>query len=133
MTPQNTAVDKNSLYSRIGGKAAVMAAVDKMYDKILTDPVLKPFFAGLKMADLRRSQTAFMVTALGGPHQYTGRDMTRAHAKLVKEKGLSDVHFDAVAGHLKAALTELKVPADLIGEVLALVGTTRNAVLGRTV
>lgn len=130
MTPQDTA-DKNSLFNRIGGKAAVTAAVDKMYDKILQDPLLKPFFADLNMANQRRSQVAFMVMAFGGPHHYTGADMTKAHAKLVKEKGLSDAHFDAVAGHLKASLMELNVPAALIGEVLALVGTTRNAVLGR--
>lgn len=132
MTPQSSPTDNNSLYNRIGGTAAVTAAVNKMYDKILTDPILEPFFLGLNMANQRRSQMAFMVTAMGGPHNYTGQDMTRAHAKLVKDKGLSDVHFDAVVGHLKEALTELKVPASLIGEVLTLVGTTRDAVLGRS-
>lgn len=123
--------DKNSLYNRLGGLSAVNAAVEKMYDKILRDPLLSPFFAGLDMARQRRSQVAFMITAFGGPHQYTGADLTKAHAGLVKDKGLSDVHFDAVAGHLKAALTELDVPSALITEVLTLVGTTRGAVLGR--
>ena len=122
---------QDSLFTRIGGKDAVNATVDKMYDKILTDPLLKPFFEGLDMARQRRSQAAFMVMAFGGPHLYTGADLAKAHAKLVKEKGLTDKHFDAVAGHLKAALTELNVPSGLIGEVLNLVGTTRNAVLGR--
>lgn len=130
MTSQ-TALDPNSLFTRIGGKAAVNAAVDKMYDKILKDPILKPFFEGVDMARQRRSQVAFMVMAFGGPHQYTGADLTKAHAKMVKEKGLSDVHFDAVATHLQDALTELNVPMSLITEVLNLVGTTRNAVLGR--
>lgn len=123
--------DKDSLYHRLGGLSAVNAAVEKMYDKILRDPLLSPFFAGLDMARQRRSQAAFMIMAFGGPHQYTGADLTKAHAGLVKDKGLSDVHFDAVAGHLKAALAELDVPSALITEVLTLVGTTRGAVLGR--
>jgi hemoglobin len=127
-----TTQDQDSLFNRIGGKAAVNATVDKMYEKILQDPVLQPFFAGLDMAQQRRSQVAFMVMAFGGPHHYTGADLTKAHAKMVKEKGLADKHFDAVAKHLKAALTDLNVPAGLINEVLTLVGTTRAAVLGKT-
>jgi len=127
-----TTQDQNSLFSRIGGITAVNAAVEKMYEKILQDPLLQPFFAGLDMARQRRSQAAFMVMAFGGPHHYTGADLTRAHARMVKEKGLSDQHFDAVAGHLKSALTDLKAPPALISEVLALVGTTRRAVLGKT-
>jgi len=49
----------------------------------------------------------------------------------VKSRGLTDVHFDAVAGHLKATLTEMGVQADLIEEALAIVGTTRVEVLNR--
>ena len=123
-------MDKDSLFNRIGGKDSVQAAVDLMYEKILLDPLLEPFFVGLSMAHLRRSQAAFMVMAFGGPHQYSGADLTKAHAGLVKEKNLSDVHFNSVAGHLKAALEELKVPPALINEVLALVCTTRAADLG---
>jgi hemoglobin len=125
-------MDKDSLFNRIGGKDAVQATVNLMYEKILGDPLLEPFFSDKDMAHLRRSQTAFMVMAFGGPHQYSGADLTKAHAGMVREKGLSDPHFNAVAGHLKAALQELGVPTVLIEEVLALVGTTRDAVLGRT-
>ena len=123
--------ENKSLFERIGGMDAVKATVDKMYDKILADPLLIPFFKDLDMARQRRSQTAFMVMAFGGPHAYTGDDLTNAHARLVKYQGLSEVHFGAVAGHLKASLEELKVPADLINEVLTLVGTTKDAVLGK--
>ena len=35
-----------------------------------------------------------------------GRDVRSAHLRLVKQ-GLSDAHFDAVAGHLQATLQEL--------------------------
>jgi len=72
-----------------------------------------------------------MTVAFGGPDKYRGRDLRTAHAALVKDKGLSDVHFDAVAGHLKATLVELGVPPDLINEALTIVGGTRNDVLGR--
>jgi hypothetical protein len=36
-----------------------------------------------------------------------------------------------VAKHLQATLQELKVPAHLIAQVMAVAGSTRNDVLGR--
>ena len=121
----------DTLFQRIGGKAAVGAAVNKMYDKILADPDLQPLFERSNAAELRRSQTAFMVMAFGGPHHYTGKDLTRAHSQLVFSRGLTDRHFDAVSDHLKATLIELEIPEDLISEVMTIVAGTRDAVLGR--
>jgi hemoglobin len=120
----------SSLYERIGGEAAVMAAVDLFYKKVLADEVTKSFFAGLDMDAQLRKQLAFMTVAFGGPDQYRGRDLRTAHAGLVKSKGLGDVHFDAVATHLAATLTELGVAQDLIDEALGIVASTRSEVLG---
>ena len=130
MTEEAQTTEK-TLFERIGGMAAVDAAVDKMYDKILADPELTPFFEKLDMAKQRASQKAFVAMAFGGPTNYTGDDLTHAHARLVKYQGLNDKHFDLVAGHLKSALEELNVPVELVNEVLTVVGTTREAVLGR--
>src|SRR5688572_30371485 len=72
-----------SLYERIGGEAAVMAAVDIFYAKVLAHDLLRPFFAGLDMQAQIRKQVAFMSWAFGGPVEYRGRDLTAAHANLV--------------------------------------------------
>jgi hemoglobin len=120
-----------SLYERIGGQAAVMAAVDIFYQKVLADDLTRPFFDSLDMAAQTKKQIAFMTWAFGGPAEYRGRDLTTAHAALVHNKGLSDVHFDAVAKHLDATLRELSVPDELIQEALGIVGGTRAQVLGR--
>lgn len=45
-----------SLFERLGGKGAVEAAVDVFYKKVLADPQLSPFFAGLDMARQRNKQ-----------------------------------------------------------------------------
>jgi hemoglobin len=120
-----------SLYERIGGQAAVMAAVDLFYRKVLSDEVTRPFFDALDMEAQTKKQVAFMTWAFGGPSEYRGRDLTTAHAALVRNKGLSDVHFDAVAKHLDATLRELGVPNELITEALGIVASTRSQVLGR--
>lgn len=120
-----------SLYERLGGEAAIMAAVDLFYEKVLADELTRPFFDELDMESQSRKQVAFMAWAFGGPSEFKGRNLRSAHAQLVQKKGLSDAHFDAVAGHLQSTLRELGVADDLIQEALAIVGSTRSQVLGR--
>jgi hemoglobin len=120
----------SSLYERLGGEAALVAAVDLFYEKVLADEITRPFFVGLDMAAQTKKQLAFMTWAFGGPAEYRGRELRTAHAGL-RSRGLSDLHFDAVVGHLEATLRELGVGDVLIAEVLALVGGTRNDVLNR--
>lgn len=119
-----------TLYERLGGEAAVAAAVARFYEKVLDDALLAPFFDGLDIARLIDKQVAFMTMAFAGPSRYTGRDLRLAHAPLVR-RGLGDAHFDAVAGHLAATLRELTVAEDIVNEVLEIVSTTRRDVLSQ--
>jgi hemoglobin len=118
------------LYDRLGGKAAIDATVDRFYEKVIADPTLRRFFDRVDMKAQKGKQKAFLAMVFGGPVKYTGKDLRAGHANAVKQ-GLRDAHFDAVAGHLKSALTELGVPSNLIGEVMAIAGSTRNDVLNR--
>jgi hemoglobin len=120
-----------SLYERIGGEPAIMAAVDLFYKKVIKDEVTRPFFDGLDMNVQVQKQIAFMSRALGGPVEYYGKNLRAAHARLVREKGLGDVHFDAVAGHLRTTLEELGVQEDLVNEALTAIAGMREEVLGR--
>ncbi len=120
----------DSLFERLGGEAAVEAAVDVFYRKVLLDFSISHFFDTTDMDAQRTKQKAFLTMAFGGPKNYTGKELREAHAPLV-EKGLGDEHFDAVAGHLDATLRELGVGDELIGEVMAIAGSTRDDILGR--
>ena len=120
----------DSLYDRIGGDAAVNAAVELFYRKVLADNRINSFFEGVDMDKQAAKQKAFLTMALGGPNNYTGEDMRKGHAHLV-ERGLNDSHFDAVMENLAATLQELNVPDDLIAEAAAIAESTRNDVLGK--
>lgn len=119
-----------TLYERIGGEAAVNAAVDLFYRKVLNDYRINRFFDSTDMDKQIAKQKAFFTMAFGGPNNYTGQDMRNAHAHLVK-MGLDDSHFDAVMEHLGATLVELNVPANLIAEAAAIAESARKDVLGR--
>lgn len=121
-------MEENSLYDRIGGKPAVRATVALLYQKILDDDSIAHFFDDIDIDALRKSQTAFVTMAFGGPAQYSGNSLRKAHKNSVK-KGLSDTHFNAVATHLRNAMLELSVPQNLIEEAMLIVESTRGDVL----
>lgn len=120
------AVDK--LYELLGGEAAVQAATVRFYEKVMADPFLAPFFQGLNMEAQVKKFVGFMTMAMGGPHEYTGRDLRTAHQRLVND-GLGEAHFDALVLHLEQTLVELGVDTDLIDQTLELVASTHGDVL----
>jgi len=117
----------SSLYERIGGEAAVNAAVDIFYDKIIADERTRVFFENLDMAAQAQKQKAFLTMVFGGPNEYTGKDMRSAHAHL----GLNDEHFDAVVELLAGTLAELGVGEADIGEVAEIAASVKDDVLNR--
>ncbi len=121
----------STLYEKLGGEAAVDAAVELFYQKVLADDRIKQFFEGVDMQRQAGHQKLFLTYAFGGAPSYPGRAMRAAHKVLVEEKGLSDEHFDAVLEDLGAALKELGVADELIAEAAAVAETTRADVLNR--
>ncbi len=121
----------SSLYERLGGEAAVDAAVEKFYEKVLADDRIKHFFDDIDMVKQKGHQKRFLTYAFGGSPDYPGRTMRAAHKKLVEEQGLNDDHFNAVAENLVNTLKDLGVGDDLIGEVVEIAESTREEVLNR--
>jgi hemoglobin len=119
-----------TLFEQLGGEAAVEAAVDKFYRKVLSDDRISHFFEDVDMDRQRGKQKGFLTMAFGGPHNYSGKDMRAGHARLVA-MGLNDSHFDAVVELLGATLKEMGVADDLIGQVAAIAESTRPDVLGK--
>lgn len=119
-----------NLYERLGGEAAVNAAVDIFYRKMLADPRVNYFFDTTDMDKQIAKQKAFLTMAFGGPNNYTGKNMRDGHAHLVA-KGLNDSHVDVVIEHLGNTLKELGVPDSDIAEVAAIANSVRKDVLGQ--
>ena len=117
-----------TLYEKLGGQQAIEKVVDDFYNRVLADDTVNHFFAHTDMAKQRRHQTAFISYALGGPKQYTGRSMEKAHEGL----HLQPEHFDAIAKHLGEALDVNGVSQEDINTVLAHVSTLREAVLNKS-
>ena len=114
-----------SIYEKIGGEAAVNAAVDIFYRKVLMDDRISEFFDTVDMESQHTKQKAFLTMAFGGPNNYSGKDMRKAH----KHMALTETHFNAVAENLVATLKELDVPAEIIDEIVAVCLSVKDDVL----
>ena len=119
-----------SIFEQIGGADAVNAAVDIFYRKMLSDDRVSHFFDDVDMDGQRDKQKAFLTMVMGGPNNYTGKDMREGHKHLI-EKGLNDTHVDVVIEHLGATLTELGVPAEIIQQIASVAEGARDDVLNR--
>ncbi|MCZ6673358.1 MAG: methyl-accepting chemotaxis protein [Verrucomicrobia bacterium] len=116
-TPPTATLEPPIIYEQLGGEAAIKAAVEGLYDRVLGDPLLQPFFVNIDMPRLKAKQVTFLSQALGGPAQYQGPGMKQAHAHLLIE----EPHFTRVAEHLVQTFTALQVPQPLMDQIVTLV------------
>ena len=49
---------------------------------MLADPLTKPFFESTDMEKQSLRQKQFLAMVTGGPHNYEGKDMKKAHQNL---------------------------------------------------
>lgn len=111
---ERAARKKKPLYELLGGEAALRAVIAEFYKRVQADTRLTSFFKNTDMARLQERQLQFFTQALGGPANYKGPDMRRAHAHLHIEQ----FHFDRVASHLVDTLAAFNVPSDLATMVI---------------
>ncbi len=114
-----------TLYEKLGGETAIGKVVDYFYELVLADETVNSFFKETDMEKQRKHQTKFISFALGGPNQYSGTSMAKAHEGM----NLQEVHFAAIAKHLSAALKHFGVSDSDVGEVIAHVSTLKDDIL----
>jgi hemoglobin len=117
---------EQSLYEKIGGEEAIGKVVDYFYSElVLQDESVRHFFEETDMEKQRIHQTKFISFALGGPNQYSGQSMAKAHQGM----NLQPEHFNAIANHLHDALAHFGVEESDIDQALSKVATLKDDIL----
>ncbi|REE56294.1 hemoglobin [Paenibacillus taihuensis] len=114
-----------TLYDKFGGEDTIGKVVDYFYELVLADNTVNHFFKDTDMEKQRKHQTKFISFALGGPNQYSGQSMAKAHAGM----NLQEEHFAAIAGHLHDALAHFGVGEPDIDQVLTHVASLKDDIL----
>lgn len=80
---------------------------------MLDDPIVKDFFKNTDMNKQRQRQTEFITMVTGGPNNYEGLDMKKAHEKFA----IGHKEFDETWNNLSKSLHDHNVDEKLIAEV----------------
>ena len=94
-----------TLYVKYGGFATVNKLVQVFYRKVSESENLAPYFEGVDIQKLMDHQTKFFSGILGGPVEYTGRELKGVHAKM----GITEDAFSEVAELLEETLEDMGV------------------------
>ncbi|MBT3941438.1 MAG: globin [Chloroflexi bacterium] len=110
---------RSRLFTALGGRENVEKVVDRFYDRIDTDPELRPIFPA-SMVVGRARQKLFLEEWLGGEARYTSDigpwRLRRRHAPFrVTEDGA-----ERWIGHMEGALLDCGAPDELASEIASL-------------
>ena len=95
-----------SLYTRLGGNAAITAVVGTFLQNVVADQRINRFFAKTDANRLQVLLVEQIGEATGGPEKYSGKDMTTAHAGMA----ITVADFNALVEDLVKALDQYQVP-----------------------
>ena len=123
---------EQTLYDRLGGKAAISAVVEDLVARVAADSRINRFFADTakdekRLAAFKQKLVDQICQASGGPCKYRGKDMKTAH----KGMGISDADFGALVEDLVKALDKLGVGAQEKNELLGALGPMKGDIVGQ--
>jgi hemoglobin len=97
---------RETIYAQIGGFATVRGVVEDFYDRLIKEDTLRHYFVGIDMSRLIRHQTDFVCMVMGGPVDYTGRQLRDSHRHLANcllDGGLEEKHVEEIMGAVRGA------------------------------
>ena len=114
-----------SLYQRLGGQPAIVAAVDDFVANVAADRRINRRFRHANIPHLKEALVAQLCQATGGPCTYTGPPMRVVHHGM----HISNRDFDALVQDLVKTLNKLNVPPPLQQELLGILGPLRSEIV----
>ena len=114
-----------TLYDKYGGFATVNKLVQALYAKIAESRILAPYFEGIDMQKLMDHQTKFFSGILGGPVEYTGRELKGVHGKM----GITEDALSEVAELLEETLEDMSVENADIETIMKIVGGVKSDIV----
>lgn len=101
-------------YERYGGFATVSRIVMSLYERLLDDDDVGPFFDDVDMPRLIDHQTKFVSSLMGGPASFSDEHIAAAHRRL----SISDTHFDRLKALVEETLADFDIARTDIDTVL---------------
>jgi hemoglobin len=114
-----------TLYERLGGRETIFAMVDDFFMNILGDSRINKKFAKSDALRLVANMRDFICVASGGPCQYYGLDMKKAHRNM----GTTAGEFNAMIENLVKTLDKFRVQEKERNELLTALARLRGEIV----
>lgn len=115
----------DTIFDRIGGMPALPQVVRQFYRGIYASQVVGHHFTMMDPEVMIDHQIRFLSTLLGGPAQYTGKDLGSTHAHL----NITEDEFSEVAKILSNSLKDNGVSGDDLDTIMSTVAGTKEEIL----
>ena len=105
------------LYEQVGGEPVFRALVDRFYEGVALDPILRPLYPDEDLTAARDRLTLFLMQYWGGPTTYSD---TRGHPRLRMRHAtwtITTRERDAWLTHMLAAVAQLKLTTEARGQL----------------
>ena len=122
-----TPFEGTAMWAAFHGQDGVDRIVDAMVDRNVADPRITGTFAGQDLVRIRRTLKEQFAYILGGPVDYTGRDMESSHRDL----GLQAADMGALVENLQIAMADEGVAFPAQNRFLAKLAPMRRDVVVR--
>ncbi len=99
----------DNLYDAVGGEPVFRQLVDRFYDGVALDPILRPLYPEQDLTGARDRLTLFLMQYWGGPTTYSDN---RGHPRLRMRHAqwvIGERERDAWLGHMRTAVLSLEV------------------------
>lgn len=99
----------DNLYDAVGGEAVFRQLVDRFYEGVALDPVLRPLYPDEDLTGARDRLTLFLMQYWGGPTTYSDN---RGHPRLRMRHAhwvIGERERDAWLGHMRSAVLSLEI------------------------
>lgn len=107
---------QRTLYERIGGKPAIEDMFTRLFFKLQNHAKLRHHYQGRYIEGIKQKYIEYFCKMLGGPEEYTGRDIEEAHQhhKITRQE------YEVWQQVLEQTMKEMEWEDWVIGEVIHL-------------
>ena len=121
-----------TLFERLGGHEGISAIVDDTVKNHMNNSAVNARFLPLKeqperLAIIKNHTIDFFVAGSGGPNNYKGKDMVRAHTGM----NISPAEYMHVIDDIFMALDKNNIDEDSKKDVLAILWSLKSMMIGK--
>ena len=117
---------EKTLYDKYGGFSVVSKIVLDLYDRLLDDDDVGPFFDNVEMGRIVDHQTKFVSSLMGGPASYNDDQIRKMHDHL----SIDATHFDKLSAILAMTLHDHGLSDEDVATVVGAFESRRALVVG---